>query len=374
MTARTLLRLVPALAIFVAACGGAAAAPPQSTAPKFSDQLNSIVTLARGELELTMAWAPGYLDGPNETKRLTDGFNKAYGFKIGVSARTTGASMTENSARVIDEYKRGVKATSDIVLGTESEIIEMSKAGALISEPWQSWMSGLANLRMVAAGGVAVQVQTRTPGITYNSTKLTGANVPKSLADLLKPQYKGRIATTPSTALFERLALDELWGPDRALSYARALAPQVGGTINCGDEDRINKGDFDVLVFDCGSARASQLKAKGQLIGWTEPTDGALLGYVYMGIPKNAVHPNAARLFINYLLSREAQDIMYETEFADLHVLPGSKTFSEVDRATKAGVKFYELTTETLAYEANRVGKSVSVVQSQIRDALTPKR
>src|SRR5262245_11742741 len=196
--ARTLLRLVPTLAMFVAACGGAAVAPPQASSPKLSDQLNAIVTLARSELELTVSWAPGYIDAANEVKRLTDGFNKAYGVKIGVTARSSGTSMGDTAARVIDDYRRGVKATSDIVLGTEAEISDLSKAGALISDPWQSWMQNLPNLRVIAAGGVAVQVQTRTPGITYNSTKLTGANVPKSLADLLKPQYKGRIATTPS--------------------------------------------------------------------------------------------------------------------------------------------------------------------------------
>jgi ABC-type Fe3+ transport system substrate-binding protein len=282
--------------------------------------------------------------------------------------------MRETAARVIDEYRRGVKSTTDIVLGTEAEISEMSRAGALISEPWQNWMQGLASLRMVAAGGVGVQVQTRLPGITYNSTRLTGASVPKSLADLLKPQYKGRIATTTSTSLFERLASDEVWGADRTLSYVRQLAGQVGGVIGCGDEDRIVKGDFDVLVYDCGSARVNQMKAKGTLIGWSEPSDGALLGYLYMGIPKNAVHPNAARLFINYMLSREAQDITYEAEFADLHVLPGSKMFAEVDRATKSGVKFYELTTEVIESQANSGGKSLSATQTLIRDALTPKK
>jgi hypothetical protein len=65
---------------------------------------------------------------------------------------------------------------------------------------------------------------------------------------------------------------------------------------------------------------------------------------------------------------------MYDSEFADLHVLAGSRTFTDVDKATKSGVKFYELTTEVVESEANRGGKPVSTVQAQIRDALAPKK
>jgi ABC-type Fe3+ transport system substrate-binding protein len=364
--------LIAVFAMIASACGGTAVASPSVQSAKPNEQLNAIVTGARSELELTLSWAPGFLDVGQEMKRLTDGFNKQYGLKLSVTTKA-GPPMRDSAARTIDEFRRGAKSSTDIVLGTEAEISEMARAGALLSEPWQNWAKGVDSLKLVAAGGVAVQVQTRMPGITYNSAKLTGSAVPTSLADLLKPQYRGRIATTSSTALFERLALAEVWGPDRTLAYVRQFAGQVGAVINCGEEDRIAKGEFDIFVYDCGSARTNQMKAKGTLIGWAEPTDGALLGYLYMGVPKNAAHPNAAKLFINYVLSREAQDIMFETEFADHHLLAGSHTFTEVDKSTKAGVKFYELTTEIVQADENRGGKPVVTVQSQIRDALTRK-
>jgi len=363
--------LIAVFALVFSACGSAVASPaPTST--RQNEQLSAIVAGARSELELTLSWAPGFLDVGQEMRRLTDGFNKQYGLKLSVTAKT-GLPMRDSATRAIDEFRRGAKSSSDVVLGTEAEISEMARAGALLSEPWQAWAK-VDNLKLVAAGGVAVQVQTRLPGITYNSTKLTGAAVPTSLADLLKPQYRGRIATTTSTALFERLALAEVWGAERTVAYVRQLAGQIGGFINCGEEDRIAKGEFDIFAYDCGSARTNQVKAKGTLIGWSEPTDGALLGYLYMGVPKNASHPNAAKLWINYMMSREAQEIMYETEFADHHLLAGSRTFSEVDKATKMGVKFYELTTEVVQAEENRGKPGGATVQSTIRDALAPRK
>jgi len=46
--------------------------------------------------------------------------------------------------------------------------------------------------------------------------------------------------------------------------------------------------------------------------------------------------------------------VLFEYEFADLHLLPGSKTFADVDRYTKQGVKFFELTVEFAQVQENR--------------------
>ena len=78
-----------------------------------------------------------------------------------------------------------------------------------------------------------------------------------------------------------------------------------------------------------------------------------------MGVPKTAPHPNTAKLWINYLLGRQAQDVMFEFEAADLHLLPGSHTFTDVDRYTKQGVKFFELTVEFAQVQENRGIRSI---------------
>ena len=342
--------------IFVAACGGAAVPRPSAT-PKPNDQLSALIAGARTELELTLSWTPGFMDSPQELKRYIEGFNRTYGLNLRVTF-TPGLPIREMTARTIEEFKRSAKASTDVVLGAETDISDLQRASVLVTEPWLQWASNVNNPRAIAAAGVAVRVQTRIPGITYNSAKLAGSLAPRTLADLLRPQYKGRVATTADPVVFERLASADVWGRDKTLGYVRSLAPQLGGYLNCGDEARIAEGDFDVFVYDCGSARVNQMKAKGTLIGWAVPTDGALLGYLYMGVPKNAAHPNAAKLWINYMLSREAQDAMYEFGFTDYHLASGSKSFAEVDKMTKNGVKFYELTVERVLVDVLNGGKT----------------
>ncbi|TMF73478.1 MAG: ABC transporter substrate-binding protein [Chloroflexi bacterium] len=365
--------LLVVVIILAAACGGTTRGPAKPSA-RANDQMSALIAAARAEVELDLSWAPGFLDSPDELRRETEGFNRIYGLNLKVPFKA-GASMREGTARTIQDFQSGAKASTDIVLGTEADINDLAKSGVLISEPWSAWSPNITSPRMVAVGGVAVQVQTRMPGITYNSAKLSGAAAPRTLADLLRPEYKGRVATTLSTALFERLAGSEVWGPERTLAYVRKLAGQVTGFVECGDEDRIANGEFDAFVYDCGGARVQQMKAKGTLIGWSVPSDGALLGYLYMGVPKNATHPNAAKLWISYMLGREAQDLMYEYGYADHHLVPGSKTFLEVDRATKSGAKFYELTVEAIQVDAAKGAKAIGAqLQAILRDAVAQRK
>jgi ABC-type Fe3+ transport system substrate-binding protein len=80
---------------------------------------------------------------------------------------------------------------------------------------------------------------------------------------------------------------------------------------------------------------------------------------LYMAVPKNSAHPNAAKLWVNYLLSREAQDLLYDFDFNDYHVLPGSKTAADMlafagpnVKPVEIGVDFYEKHDEK---ELNRI-------------------
>src|SRR5262249_15928414 len=89
-------------------------------------------------------------------------------------------------------------------------------------------------------------------------------------------------------------------------------------------------------------------KAQGAPLEYVVPTDAPLLLYLYIGVPKTAPHPNAAKLWVNYLLSREAQDVLFESNFQDLHVLPGSKTRNDLADLDRANVKPTLITLEFL--------------------------
>lgn len=346
------------LAVLLGACGSVRVAPAvQSKGP--NEKLEALVAAAREEGELSLSWTAGSLDAPGELNGHVDGFNRAYGLNLKVRFAAAGTA-SENAARLLEETQAGQPAFTDVFLGTETQIAALARAATLSPELWSTWAPNIGNLKLLAPGGIAVQVQTRIPGITYNSQRLTGADIPRSLNDLLRARFRGKVATTADVSTLDRLASPDVWAPDKASAFVRRLAPQIGGVIECGDEGRIMSGEFDAFVYDCGSARVAQLKAEGALIGWSVPSDAPFVRYLYMGVPKKAAHPNAAKLWLNYMVGRQAQDIMFQHEYADHHLIPGSRSFVEVDRATKAGVKFYELTVESLQAEEARGFKSTA--------------
>jgi iron(III) transport system substrate-binding protein len=102
----------------------------------------------------------------------------------------------------------------------------------------------------------------------------------------------------------------------------------------------VASGEFDVLAIDCTQSNPLAAIAKGAPIGFVIPSDAPMLLLSYASVPKHAAHPNAAKLWINYLLGREAQDILYEHEPMDSHLVAGSKTAQDIEKFRQAGVQF----------------------------------
>ncbi|HLH24240.1 MAG TPA: ABC transporter substrate-binding protein [Chloroflexota bacterium] len=329
--------------VALVACAAPAAPAPAApagratAAPAFPPALQALVDGARqeGRLEVTSsAW-----DDAAHMRRLADGFNKAYGLNLDVHL-AVGPNMAEMANRMIQELQAGRAAASDVMLGSETNIAALVQANALEPVDWASWSRNIHDPRLIAADGAAVEVTTRVQGIVYQSQKISGSLVPTSLQDLLKPEYKGRIGSTPYASGFTSLAASELWGEERTVAYMQQFVGQLAGLIGCGEGTRIVSGEFDILALACGDERIGGLKTAP--LGFAIPTDAALLGYWYVGVPKHAAHPNAAKLFADYMLSREAQDLWYEYLSMDHHLVPGSKIAPDIERLQAQGVPFTE--------------------------------
>jgi iron(III) transport system substrate-binding protein len=319
----------------------APAAPAQASAPApaTSDRLQTLVEAARQEGELTLVWGSSVLGGIDGVTRLAERFNRHYGLNVDVRF-TMGASFPEIAAKLIQEQQANRRATTDVYIGSDNSVAGLLRAGALEPADWTAWAPNVRNPALVTGNGEAVTFQTWLTGIAYNTSRVSGDAVPRSMQDLLKPEYKGRIATTPYGANFDRLAAADLWGKERALEYARAYSGQIAGLIRCSEHNRLVNGEFDFFALDCNQYGALSAKARGAPLEFTLAADAPLLSPVYMGVPKTAAHPAAAKLWINYILSREAQDYLYESDYMDSHLVEGSQTAKEIQKLEATGVRF----------------------------------
>jgi iron(III) transport system substrate-binding protein len=318
----------------------AGAAPPAQTAGTApSGPLAEMIEAARQEGQLNLVWSQNTTGGAEAVRRWTDGFNRHYGLNLAVQF-TPGPDMPQMAARLAQQVQAGRTADTDVFLGTEAHVLQIEQVDGLTPIDWAAWAPNIQDARLLAPGGVAVEVASTTPGITYNSARVTGDEIPTTLEALLQPRYKGRIASTPYAAIFDRLGSPELWGEPRTVAYVTALAENVSGLIRAGETERIASGEFDLLAINTNSSDAVAWQLRGAPIAHIIPADAALIQFRYVGVPRRAAHPNAAKLWINYLLGREAQEALFEVGHSDHYLLPGSKTASAIEALQAKGVQF----------------------------------
>lgn len=139
--------------------------------------------------------------------------------------------------------------------------------------------------------------------LIYNNQKVTAEESPKAWTDLLDPKWKGKVATghpafSGCTGVWA-LSLKKLYGWEFFEKLA-ANNPRIGRSA--GDPlTLLNAGECLVGVGAAGGAYPAE--DKGNPIGINHPTDGLVLCLGPSAIPANAPHPNAGKLFMEWLLS-----------------------------------------------------------------------
>ena len=142
--------------------------------------------------------------------------------------------------------------------------------------------------------------------ITYNSKMIAKNAAPKSFDDLLNPKWKGRISLEREEYLVTQAHAQYL-GQAKAIEYFKKLAKQDLLLVNGHSNQAmlLTAGEFPLIVYS-DIARTEELKRRGAPIEWVsaEPHVTVL---VSAAITREAKHPAAARLFMNYLASDEGQ-------------------------------------------------------------------
>ena len=300
-------------------------------------KLQVILEAAKKEGKLSLVLGEGSLGGSGSS--LGKDFNDYYGLNLDVRF-TPGPAMPNVGATIIQQYQAKRPALTDVYTGYANHITTLLLANAAEKVDWSDWANNLQRADLIHADGAAIPITSSTPGIAYNSDVIKGNDIPKNFVDLLNPKFKGRVVTTPYASSFDRLATNEMWGKEKTMDFTRKLSKQVGGLMRCNEVDRIASGEFDIFGLTCSQSNALRPTNKSAPIGFVLANDAPIVMYLYHAIPANSAHPNAARLWLNFILSRPAQKELYESDSQDLHLLEGSKTGELVKAMEAKGTKF----------------------------------
>ncbi len=134
-----------------------------------------------------------------------------------------------------------------------------------------------------------------------NTRRVTDAETPKLWKDLLTPRWKGQVTVGhpgfSGTVGTWVVVMRDTYGWKFFEDLERGK-PQIGRSVN-DSVTTLNSGERQVAMGPVGLAKVSA--ARGNPIRVTYPTDGAVIVVSPSAIMTNAPHPNAARLFMEFL-------------------------------------------------------------------------
>ncbi len=360
---RGVVAILATFALVLAACGGdddaapadpgtPSAPDPGSATPSDDDVLpvlqglsdedrayvEDLIEQARGESgELLINWQ-SYDDIMPDWEA---GFNEMYGLDVSI-VHTPNPDGSGASAQITEEVGAGRTPHSDIIQGLNARLNNSIKAGTPI-EYGDSWLHlPHINPESLEANGQVVINLHVIPGITYNTETVAPEDVPQNAWDVINNGLleKYAVAATPTASLVDSLFTgivdQEVWGWDNACDYTRALGQGVAGLINSGEIERIASGEFDMLVFATGQNTAV-LTQQGAPVEMAYLADALFLRPGYLAIPKGAANEATARLFIDYLLSPGAQEILWNTYYIDSIHIEGSRQAPRVQAILDSG-------------------------------------
>jgi iron(III) transport system substrate-binding protein len=151
--------------------------------------------------------------------------------------------------------------------------------------------------------------------IAYNPKIVSDKDAPKTWKDLLNPKWKGKMVTAhPSYSgiiMTHVLALVNLYGWDYFRDLAKnslhivQSANDPAGVVASGERP-VGANGAEYFYY--------KTQKQGNPIKLVYPSEGVPLVVSPVAIAKDAPHPNAAKLFSEYIFTKESQQLLADRE------------------------------------------------------------
>jgi iron(III) transport system substrate-binding protein len=164
--------------------------------------------------------------------------------------------------------------------------------------------------------------------VQYNRARQVNPAEFNSFWDLLNPKWKGKMASLDPTTFGMGAALQFFYyHPELGPAFLRKLYGEMQVTVSRDARqmtDWLASGKFPLCIRCNAGSEVGKAKEQGLPIGsldtesWKEGGSSSAAGGT-LGIPSRAPHPNAAKVFINWFLSREGQIALQKFGRPDAH-------------------------------------------------------
>lgn len=252
---------------------------------------------------------------------LIDRFKQKYPFLRVELAR---AGSTDVAAKVIEEYTAGVHLADAFELAAHGLLVPRDLG---ILAPFTSPEAAHYEPSAIERGRHWISVREGYTGIGFNSEKISPAEAPKTYQDLLDPKWKGKmavssLATTAANwvgtmVIAHGVDFVRRLGAQNMRPY-RVTARAVANLMISGE----------VLISPTTYlSHVEASRAQGAPLAWNAPGPVPVTD-TSAAIAAKAPHPHAAMLFVDFLLSREAQLLYRDLGYMSSRIdMPANETW-----------------------------------------------
>ena len=248
---------------------------------------------------------------------VTAAFEKKY---PGIKVRSTRANASETAVKILNESRAG-RLQADVFDGTTT-VVPLKAEGYVMQ-----WLPDAAKeyppeVKDPEGYWIANNLFVITPG--FNTSLIPRGKEPRTLQDLLNPALRGKMAwngfpTSSGVGGFIGTILTEM-GQEKGMAYLRQLSKQnIANLRGSAREvlDQVIGGEYS-LALQIFNHHAVISAKKGAPVDWI-PMEPATVTLSTVSVLKNAPRPNAAKLFVDFIISREGQEVFRRADYITAH-------------------------------------------------------
>jgi len=211
-------------------------------------------------------------------------------------------------SRLLTEARAGAQLP-DIVISTGGNLLAITEKGllSLYQSPERKAVNDIHKDKQGYWTGIYANLEFWA----YNKKLVPAADVPKDREDLLAPKWKEKIGLDSGSAGTVRYIIDlHVLGQEKGRNFMQRLAKQ-NVQLRRGPSliaELLAAGEFALAPVRDNTT--FELMQAGAPIDWVAFEPVIPQPPTSIGITKAARHPNAAQLFVDFVLSREGQEIL----------------------------------------------------------------
>lgn len=240
-----------------------------------------------------------------------EAFEKKYGIKVNYVR----ADASDSALRILNEARAG-RVQADLFDGIAAPALV--KEGAVLDYVPKSSQRLPPQFVDPQHFWVATNLYVYTLG--FNTELVPKGTEPKSYEDLLDPKWKGKMAwssrsSTTSAPGFVGVVMAAM-GETKGRAYLTALAKQNITPLTVSVRqvlDEVIAGEYSIGL-EILNNHAAISAAQGAPVAWTSLQPSMAVLNV-LSMTKSAPHPNAAKLFFDFLVSSDGQKLYRDADY-----------------------------------------------------------